>query len=172
MKLDGRREIAPNLHNLSVLVIEDDEFKRKRIAQVISEIMPHSILILERAVNSGLKAIVEKSPDLILLDMSLTTFDVGPNEPGGRPQNFGGMEVLRQMDRLSIVIPTIVITQHERFVAGGEEVNLSSLYKELVEEHEKVFRGLIYYNSARGGWEQELRSFVNPIINDMTQRRR
>ena len=157
--------MSENATTLSVLVIEDDEFKRKRIAQVISEIQPDSKLILERAVNSGLKAIVEQSPALILLDMSLTTFDVGPNEPGGRPQNFGGMEVLRQMDRLNIVIPTIVITQHERFVSGGEEVNLSSLNKELIEEHEKVFKGLIYYNSAKGGWEHQLVSLVNLIMD-------
>ena len=98
--------------------------------------------------------------------MSLTTFDVGPNEPGGRPQNFGGMEVLRQMDRLNVIVPTIVITQHEHFVSGNEEVNLLSLNKELVEEHEKVFEGLVYYNSAKGGWEKKLISLVRAILNN------
>ncbi|MCY4557661.1 MAG: response regulator [Chloroflexi bacterium] len=147
-----------------VLVIEDDEFKGKRLEQALRKMLPASTLVLERAVNSGLRTIVEQRPDLILLDMSLTTFDVGPHEPGGRPQNFGGMEVLRQMDRLSIAIPTIVITQHERFVSGDEQVNLSTLNRELVEEHEKVFRGLIYYNSARGEWERKLASLVKPLV--------
>ena len=149
-----------------VLVIEDDEFKGKRLEQALRKMLPASTLILEKAVNSGLRTIVERRPDLILLDMSLTTFDVGPDEHGGRPQNFGGMEVLRQMDRLSIVIPTIVITQHERFVSGGEQVNLSTLNRELVEEHNKVFRGLIYYNSAREEWERKLASLVKPLVTD------
>ena len=111
---------------------------------------------LERSVNSGLTGIVAYVPDLILLDMSLTTFDVGPSESGGRPQNFGGIEVLRQMDRLSIVIPVIVITQHERFARGSQEVHLSAVYNELKEQHGQVFTGLIYYNSAGGGWEKDL----------------
>ena len=153
----------------SILIIEDDEFKGKRILQAIKEMLPESKLRLERAVNSGLRAIVNEHPDLIVLDMSLTTFDVGPDEPGGRPQNFGGMEVLRQMDRLNVPIPTIVITQHERFVTDGEEVNLPSLNKELVEEHEKVFKGLVYYNSARGGWEQRLKSFILPLMSQDTR---
>ena len=151
----------PNFRAQLILIIEDDEFKGKRIAQAIQEICPEATIVLERAVNSGLKAIVERRPALILLDMSLTTFDIGPDEPGGRPQNFGGMEVLRQMDRLNVAIPTIVITQHERFASAGEEVNLASLKKELVEEHAKVYRGLVYYNTARGGWREELISLVN-----------
>ena len=162
--MKNENEKAPQA--LSVLVIEDDEFKGKRIVQAIKEILPKAKMNLERAVNSGLTAIVEGKPDLILLDMSLTTFDVGPDEPGGRPQNFGGMEILRQMDRLNIIIPTIVITQHERFVSGGEEVNLSSLNKELVEEHNKVFSGLVYYNSAKGGWDHRLKSLLTTLMDN------
>ena len=157
----------PNFRAQLILIIEDDEFKGKRIAQAIKDIFPEATILLERAVNSGLKTIVERRPALILLDMSLTTFDIGPDEPGGRPQNFGGMEVLRQMDRLNVVIPTIVITQHERFVSAGEEVNLLSLNRELVEEHAKVFKGLVYYNTARGGWREDLISIANEVLCNM-----
>ena len=150
---------------MKVLIVEDDEFKGRRIGQALRDYRPDVDLRLERSVNSGLKGIVEYVPDLVLLDMSLTTFDVGPNEPGGRPQNFGGLEILRHMDRLGIVIPVVVITQHERFARGTQEVHLSVVRSELEEQHEQVFRGLVYYNSARGGWERELRSLINDITN-------
>src|SRR5215469_6069010 len=107
---------------MKVLIVEDDEFKRRRIAQVVRDSFPDVELTLERSVNSGLNGIVDGRPDIVLLDMSLTTFDVGPRESGGKPQNFGGLEILRQMDRLQIVIPVIVITQHERFAAGRKEI--------------------------------------------------
>jgi CheY-like chemotaxis protein len=145
---------------MRVLIIEDDEFKQRRIEQVVKDFDPSADLHSARSVNSGLQAILATSPELILLDMSLTTFDVGPNELGGRPQNFGGMEVLRQMDRLDVVTPVVVITQHEKFASAGREVHLAALRKELVDEHEKVFSGLVYYNSAAGRWEKQLRSIM------------
>jgi CheY-like chemotaxis protein len=150
---------------MKILIIEDDEFKQRRIAQVTKTIVPDSDVQAERSVNSGLKRIVEWSPDLVLLDMSLTTFDVGPGEPGGRPQNFGGIEILRQMERLAISIPVIVITQHERFASGTGEVHLSAVHKELKEQHGHIFQGLIYYNSAAGRWERYLRTFILQLTN-------
>lgn len=155
---------------MKILIIEDDEFKSKRIEQVLREKLPIADVRLERSVNSGLTGIVDYVPDLILLDMSLTTFDVGPSEPGGRPQNFGGIEVLRQMDRLGIVIPVIVITQHERFARGSQEVHLSAVYNELKEQHEQVFTGLIYYNSAGGGWEKSLLMHIRRIETEGIRR--
>lgn len=149
---------------MKILIIEDDEFKQKRLAQAVRQICPDVELLMERSVNSGLKGIVEQRPDLILLDMSLTTFDVGPGEAGGRPQNFGGLEVLRQMDRLEIIIPVIVITQHEKFATGYHEVHLSAVHNELKENYESVFNGLIYYNSAAGSWEKDLRTLVNGVM--------
>lgn len=126
--------------------------------------VPEARIVLERAVNSGLSRIEKERPDLILLDMSLTTFAVGPGEPGGRPQNFGGIEILRQMQRKGIVVPVIVITQHERFAKGSQEVHLSTVRRELTEQHSSVFRGLIYYNSAVGDWEKFLRNQLRKIL--------
>ena len=149
---------------MKVLIIEDDEFKQRRIAQVVRGIRPEATVILERSVNAGLNGIKDQQPELILLDMSLTTFDVGPGEPGGRPQNFGGIEILRQMERLEIIIPVVVITQHERFAKGSQEVHLSALHRELTERHGQVFKGLIYYNSAAGGWERPLREQIRELL--------
>jgi len=149
---------------VKVLIIEDDEFKQRRIAQVVRGIRPEATVILERSVNAGLNGIKDQQPELILLDMSLTTFDVGPGEPGGRPQNFGGIEILRQMERLEIIIPVVVITQHERFAKGSQEVHLSALHRELTERHGQVFKGLIYYNSAAGGWERPLREQIRELL--------
>jgi CheY-like chemotaxis protein len=155
---------------VKVLIIEDDEFKQRRIAQVVGGIRPDATVILERSVNAGLNGIKNEQPDLILLDMSLTTFDVGPGEPGGRPQNFGGMEILRQMERLELTIPVVVITQHERFAKGKQEVHLTALHRELAERHGQVFKGLIYYNSAKGGWERPLREQIRDLLPLSTEK--
>jgi CheY-like chemotaxis protein len=149
---------------MTILIVEDDEFKQRRIAQVVRESIPEATVLLERSVNSGLNRIERTRIELILLDMSLTTFDVGPGEAGGRPQNFGGLEILRQMERKEISIPVIVITQHERFAKGNQEVHLSTVHRELTERHSQVFKGLIYYNSAAGEWEKALRGRLKKLL--------
>ena len=149
---------------IKVLIVEDDEFKQRRLAQVVRDYQPAAELLLERSVNAGLKTIEDSCPNLILLDMSLTTFDVGPTESGGRPQNFGGLEILRQMDRSGISVPVIVITQYERFARGSQEILLSTIRSELEEQHDQVFKGLVYYNSATGRWERELRGLIREIL--------
>lgn len=145
---------------MKVLLIEDDEFKAKRIALAMSDIWPDCDLHTERSVNSGLSALAANPPKLLLLDMSLTTFNIGPQESGGRPQNFGGIEVLEQMERLNIRVPVLVITQFESFRRGDREVRLGVLREELKERYPGVFAGLIYYNSAEGRWERDLRRIL------------
>ncbi len=88
--------------------------------------------------------------------MSLPTFDVTPEEPGGRPQGFGGMEVLRYMDRDKIIVPTIVVTGYEAFVGEEKDIDLVALSKELEENYPEMFVGLVYYNSIMGRWADEL----------------
>lgn len=151
---------------MKVLIVEDDDFKRRKIADAVEEILPDAEVVLEKSVNSGLKAIVEQNPALVLLDMSLTTFDVGPNEAGGRPQNFGGIEILRHMDRLELKVPVIVITQHERFANSGREVRLSAMMKDLTEQHGDLFRGLVYYNSAAGAWQNQLKGLIKKCLRE------
>ncbi|MGE5537150.1 MAG: response regulator [Gemmatimonas sp.] len=148
----------------TVVIIEDDQFKQKRIEEAVREIAPGATIVSARSVNSGMESIEEHNPTCILLDMSLTTFDIGPEDAGGRPQNFGGLEVLRQMDRLGLNIPTIVITQHVRFTKGSDEVKLDVVSQELAHEHPNVFRGLIYYNSAQGQWKSTLRKFILEVF--------
>ena len=81
--------------------------------------------------------------DFILLDMSLPTYDVGPSETGGRPQSFGGRELLRYIDRKNIIIPVIVVTQYERFNKGQEYLDLDGLHKMLMREHSLTYRACV-----------------------------
>src|ERR1700761_5575060 len=100
---------------MRILLVEDEDPKRNHICSVLSQIRPGIELDLAKSVRSAVDQMKARVSDLVLLDMSLPTFDVHPGEPGGRPQGFGGIEVLRHMDRLNIVVPCIVITAYEAF---------------------------------------------------------
>lgn len=148
---------------MKILLIEDEVPKQEHILAALKELRPNATIEVARSVRSAIESIVAAQPDLLLLDMSLPTFDVGPKESGGRPQNFGGAEVLRYMDLYEIPLPTIVITAYEAFSMGGRPVDHGSLHSQLTEDHPASYRGLIYYNSLFAEWRRELADLIAAI---------
>jgi hypothetical protein len=109
------------------------------------------------SVNSAMNALEDSLPDLLLLDMSLPTFDIGNEEAGGRPQGFGGVEILRHMTLGGITCPTIVLTGYEAFPTGvGKSVELSELKESLSNEFPGLFLGILHFNSTYDEWKNAL----------------
>jgi CheY-like chemotaxis protein len=145
---------------MDLLVVEDEMPKQERIVAFIHDNWPEAKVRTARSVRTAIKEVYGSKPDLMLLDMSLPTFDVGPGEPGGRPQNFGGIEVLRYMNLYQISVPTIVVTAYEAFSKDGRPINHDELDQELAREHPTSYRGLIYYNSLFAEWKTLLSSLI------------
>jgi hypothetical protein len=127
----------------------------------LHEVFPSFSIVVERSVTSGLTALVQAPPQLLLLDMSLSTYDVGPKDAGGRPQNFGGITVFEHMMRRKIFLPVIVITQFPGFKRDdGAAVSLDALREELVARFPELFRALLSYSAGDRQWEKELSKWI------------
>ncbi len=149
---------------MNVLIVEDDENKRGQLRQFLARQLPQLAIQEEKSLQSGLKHVRNCAPDLILLDMTLPTYDSGPDEPGGQTHIFGGSELLRQLDRFDIEVPVIVVTQFETFGHGRLSKDLTQLDRELKAEHAKLYRGMVYYHAAIHGWEDKLRSLIQEVL--------
>lgn len=142
-----------------ILLVEDEAPKRHHIENLLRDLTPHARILSARSVNSALDVLDTGAIDLLILDMSLPTFDVGERERGGRPQGFGGTEVLRNMTMSEIGCPTVVITGYEGFVReGGTTVDLTQLRTELMEEFPSVLRAVLHYNSTFDEWKTVLKA--------------
>lgn len=146
---------------MRILVVEDDENKRVQISQFLRDAYPNSSLELARSVQGGIRCIRRDLPSLVLLDMTLPNYDTGPDEPGGTTHIFGGRELLRQLDRFDIRVPTIVITQFETFGKPPNAMKLPQLDAELKSKHALVYRGAVYYHASIHGWKEELRRLID-----------
>lgn len=145
------------MNSFHILLVEDEAPKRDHIERFLRGLDSEMTITAVRSVNSALDALEEQLPDLLLLDMSLPTFDVGGRESGGRPQGFGGIEILRYMLLAEINCPTIVITGYEAFPReAGKPVELSQLRAELEEEFPHFLRGVLHYNSTYDEWRTML----------------
>lgn len=152
---------------MKILVIEDDENKRQQLVKFLESINSHCQLTIQTSYNSALKSVLSKEKwNLILLDMTMPTYDISLNEDGGRPQHYAGRAILRQMKRHSIKTPVIVVTQFDVFGEGTERMTRDELDKQLQSDHPKIYLGMVYYNAAVDGWKNEL----NLMISQNTSR--
>lgn len=142
------------------LIADDETPKLMNVDAFVSSCYPGCTIEHTRSVRTTISALRNDQFDLVLLDMSLPTFDIAPGEPGGRPQGFGGIEVLRQMDFRKIFVPVIVVTQYEAFSDKERHIDLSALDAQLFEEHENNFMGCIYYGALNDAWQKKLQDLM------------
>ena len=141
---------------MRILIVEDDQNKLKQLSSFIQKHRPQSDLVFQRAYQSGLAAVLSEAFDLVILDMSMPTYDQSPSETGGRQRAFAGKEILRQMQRKGIKAPVIVVTQFTRFGEGEEAISLTELVRELKGANFPNYRATIYYSPEAANWETEL----------------
>lgn len=145
----------------NILVVEDEAPKRERLLLFLSTQWPDAQVRTANSVRSAIAEIQKDTPGLLLLDMSLPTFDIGPDEPGGRPQGFGGIEVMRYVDLFELKVPIIVVTAYEAFSRDkGGLINHEELDRQLKSEHPGNYRGLVYYNSLFSDWRVLLSTLI------------
>jgi len=147
---------------MKFLIVEDDENKGVQVSNFLISVFPSAELRLERSLHSGLRRIRQELPDIVLLDMTLPNYDIGPDEPGGDPKIFGGREFLDQMDRFNLKAPVIVITQYETF--GRPPKSLPQLDEELRAEYPSVYRGAVYYHASLHEWKEALKGIITESV--------
>lgn len=155
---------------MKVLIVEDEGPKCKKILQCIQSFLSETEAFIAKSVRSAQDAIEYDAYDVIILDMSLPTFDVSEDEQGGRPQGFGGVEVMRDLSNMEKYTPVIVVTAYEYFSdehddkESGKEATLSELEESLRDEFSEFFFGLVKYETYSDEWQVELCSLVNKIL--------
>jgi CheY-like chemotaxis protein len=151
---------------MRILIVEDDEDKRSKIVELVREHFTKFEIVEARSFQSGLRAVEEDNPDLVILDMTMRNFDKSPTEDGGRPHPFAGREILRQMKRERKMIPTVIITQFEEFGDDENKVTLPQLTSEL-EERFPNYRGTVEYRHHIDAWRGELRRKIDVIVREI-----
>jgi CheY-like chemotaxis protein len=141
---------------MNVLLIEDDEFKAADVTKVLAEYCPELSLQRATSVSSALKAITAQTFSLVILDMSLPTFELSGPGGGGSPQSQGGLEVLRLATRLEKVTPFIVITQYPDIELDGRDVPLSQAPRTLRSRFGLRVKACILYEFDGDAWRSVL----------------
>lgn len=147
---------------MNVLIVEDDDDKANDLQRfVVSQY--DCVVLIERSLQSGLRAIMRDRIDLLLLDMTMRNFDRSLEDDGGRPHHFAGREILRQMMREEIHLPVIIVTHFERFGEEADEVTLTELKEEL-QVRFPDYLGTVHYRSNVDEWQQQLSQLIASCV--------
>lgn len=146
--------------NIKILLIEDDKKKIEDIKDFLATSFSYKTLTVRESYQTGMKTLINEEYDLLLLDMSIPTWDKSPTESGGDYQKFGGYKVLKEIMRKQKAIPTILITMFDDFGESDTSITLKQLDKLLRDEFAEIYKGAIFYSSRETRWKDELKSFL------------
>ncbi|WP_322046084.1 response regulator [Paraburkholderia sp. J67] len=149
--------------SLTILIVEDSEAKLSSIQALLEREIPGVSIRTACSVRSAIDDLVNFTPDVIIADMSLPTFDIEVGERGGTPRPFGGIEVFETLERNEVVIPVIVVTSYPLITDGHESLGLKDLSKRLASDFPETFEGTVYFDSAYSDWETEITQLINKV---------
>jgi CheY-like chemotaxis protein len=151
---------------VNVLLVEDDENKRRQVAAAIRTQVPNAEVHEARSLRSGRRELeTEPHWDLVVLDMSIPAFDITRDESGGRPQALGGRDLLRHIRRLGLDVPVVVLTQYDAFGDADRTLTLEDLNDLLRREHGPSYLGAIVYNVVFDSWREVFATTIARILD-------
>lgn len=144
-----------------VYVVEDDFLKANRLMDFMRESFQGVQLSMFGSFQSGLRAIQQATPDLVILDMTLPTFDRSGSDREGRLRPLGGYDLMRKLLHHSVQVSVVVVTQLETFGEGADQVTFPELVDRCRRDFPTMFRGAVYFRQADSGWQTELLKLIS-----------
>lgn len=148
---------------MTALIVEDDSNKLYHLKEYLGAAFPSMQLRIAGSYRGGLEGALTDDANIVLLDMSLPTYEKSSGDEG-EFLFFAGKEILRQMARRKIQTPVIVFTQFESFGKGRERQSLAELIEELESRFKDNYRGTIYYNASIGSWKMQLGELIQATL--------
>ena len=148
----------------SILVVEDNSHKRDKVISFIKELVPESLIDEAYSFSSGSKKVLENTYDILILDISLPTYDKTDFDMGGRNRAFGGHEIARKIVRRKIVTHIIFITQFDSFSDEARSHSIESLEELLMNDCGNNYAGFVRYDSSLSSWKEELTELIKRVI--------
>lgn len=148
-----------------ILLIEDDEPKRDQILTLLSTEFNHISVSVAKSLNSACRLIDAEYFNLILLDMSLPTFDGGKTVgASGRQKTLGGRDVLRYIVECEIATPVYVVTGFKDFPGENRNIQLEELHKELQIEFPESYRGKVRFSHSSEEWKSRMCAIIRDLL--------
>lgn len=146
-----------------ILLVEDYEEKANNILAFLKQEFTDYEVIQRTSYNSAQEEIFEHGGDysLILLDMSMSTYDLSTDASGGLPEPSAGQYILEGMFLRQIMTPVIIVTMYNVF--GRKQLDAFDI--DLKKDYPQNYRSYVFYSSQRNDWKIHLKKQIKEIIS-------
>ena len=147
---------------MNILLVEDYDEKANNIIAFLNAEFPSFEVERCKSYNTAQETIFEhpEKYNLILLDMSMTTYDLNTDTSGGKPEPTAGNDILEGMYLRNITTPVVVVTMYNVF--GRKE--LAAFHEELLMNYPQNYKSYVFYSSQRNDWKKELRKCIKEVL--------
>ncbi|GAB2918231.1 response regulator transcription factor [Rheinheimera gaetbuli] len=146
---------------MNLLLVEDGPYKSDRVQEFILSTFSNFTVSVVRSYSSGVKALVSLNYDLIILDMSLPTFDTINGQGGGDKRMYGGLDIARQIHRRKIDSKFLFLTQHRSFSENPKLEKLADIDHVARDIYGEQYLGYIFYEHAGFDWKDKLKEILD-----------
>lgn len=145
-----------------LLLVEDFPQKADDIKKEILSNFPNLCIEKRSSYHSAIEEIYRHYNEyfLILLDITMSTFDVNIEENGGVPETLAGKRILEGMYLRDIPTKVKVVTMFESF----DGKSIGQLDKELREDNPDCYEGFIFFSFKKSDWKKQLTDYIHSII--------
>lgn len=142
-----------------VLLVEDDQFKRQRISELLEQGIGVKNVVCAGSVMSAIEKIDSQVIRLVILDLAIPDYDEG----GDVTHGLGGLTVFRYLRQMMGKVPVVVITQFEALDVGGEVMSIATIRDDIKKEFKDQFLGLVQYQPTIDGWKEHLLELIGKV---------
>lgn len=145
-----------------ILLIEDLPEKAEDIKKEILKEFPRMEIIEQSSYHSAIEEIYKNYDKyfLILLDITMATFDVNVEENGGVPETLAGKKVLEGMYLRDIPTKVKVVSMFESF----DGKSIKELDKELMDDNPDSYDGFIFFSFKKSDWKKQLTDYIHSLL--------
>lgn len=141
---------------MKILLIEDDQEKARAIRSFLNELYSNKLeFTLAASYQKGVDEAINGDYDIILLDMTLPTFDGDAKNAGASLKN-GGELIIRELYDEGFNVRYIIITQYETF----NNETLETICRRLELLSGIYYCGCVKYNTYSDDWKLNLKSLL------------
>jgi len=149
---------------INFLLADDNLEKLDTIKNLLKERFQDCDITVAHSYNSTIKKIKDNKYDLLLLDMSMPTFD--QKEGTSAPiKPLAGRDVLSKLKYKKNQLKVIVITQFDIFGRMSDTIDLQDLEENLKDTFSSNFTGCIYYDPRSSSWSDNLIELIKEVVS-------
>lgn len=144
-----------------ILFIEDNRTKADDVSLFMSTNYNGVEFVIKESFASGLRELSNIKYDFLFLDMSIPTRDGDTNSLINNFEQLGGYQILSEMKRKRMQIPTILITMFNEFGINSSFINLDEINEICKNEFSEFYLGTVFYTSRDISWKEKLKVIID-----------